>query len=114
MGSDVDAKFCLLFGFQFRAPNLPPSMAFPVTVQLDHPLWTRPDGRTGTREVYPNVLTSDWSYAGYELDESWTLVPGTWRFTIFVGHAVLATQTFELSVEPGQTLGADGCAPRLA
>ena len=75
LGGDITAKFCTLFGFQFRAPNCAP-LEVPVTIVLDHPLWTRPDGRTGTQVRYTNVLRNSWSYSGYHLEESWTLVPG--------------------------------------
>ncbi len=111
LGRDVDAKFCSLFGFEFRAPNLPAPLEVPVTVVLDHPLWNRPDGKSGTQERYPNVLRGTWSYSGYHLEESWTMVPGIWRFTIMLGDSVLASQEFDLTVAPGQTFPAMGCAP---
>jgi hypothetical protein len=111
LGGDVDAKYCTLFGFEFRAPNLPPPLEVPVTIVLDHPLWTRPDGRTGTQERYTNMLRGTWSYSGYHLEESWTLVPGTWRFTVMLGNSVLAAQSFELTVPPGQAFPQTGCAP---
>ena len=110
-GSGIAARFCTMFGFEFRAPNLPAPLAMPVTVQLEHPLWKRPDGRSGTRERYPNMLRQKWSYTGYSLEESWTLVPGTWRFSILLGETVLASQSFELKVEPGQVLPASCAAP---
>jgi hypothetical protein len=111
LGPDVDAKFCMLFGFEFRAPNLPPPLEVPVTVVLDHPLWVRPDGKSGTQERYPNILRGTWSYSGYHLEESWTMVPGTWRFTVMMGDSVLASQEFELTVAPGQKFPEMGCAP---
>jgi hypothetical protein len=109
IGSDIDAKFCTLFGFEFRAPNLSPPLEVPVTIVLDHPVWNRPDGRSGTQERYTNMLRSTWSYSGYHLEESWTLVPGTWKFTVMLGNSVLATQSFELTVAPGQTFPQAGC-----
>ncbi len=109
IGSDINAKFCALFGFEFRAPNLPPPLEVPVTIVLDHPLWNRPDGRSGTEERYTNMLRGTSSYSGYHLEESWTLVPGTWKFTIMLGNSVLATQSFELTVAPGQKFPEAGC-----
>ena len=114
LGSDVDARFCTLFGFEFRAPNLPAALEVPVTIVLDHPLWTRPDGRTGTQERYSNTLRNTWSYSGYHLEESWTLTPGTWVFTVMLGDAVLARQSFELTVPPGQVFPAAGCAAAVS
>ena len=111
MGRDVDAKFCMLFGFEFRAPNLPAPLEVPVTIVLDHPLWHRPDGKTGTQERYPNILRNTWSYSGYHLEESWTMEPGTWRFSVMMGDSVLASQEFELTVDPGQKFPQQGCAP---
>jgi len=114
LGNQIDAKYCTLFGFEFRAPNLPAPLTMPVTVQLDHPLWVRPDGRSGTRERYPNVLHQDWSYSGYHLEESWTLVPGTWTFSVMMGDTVLASQSFDLKVDPGQKFPAGGCGAPLS
>jgi hypothetical protein len=109
LGSDVDAHFCLSFGFRVRMPNLPPPLTMRTTIEIEHPLWTRPDGLKGTRERFPSVLSSQWGYTGYSLDESWTMVPGTWRFTVYLDDRVLARQSFELTVEPGQVFPAGGC-----
>ena len=51
-----------------------------------------------------------WSYTGYGLEESWTLTPGTWRFTVLYEGKTLATQSFELQVDPGQPFPTEGCA----
>ena len=113
-GGAIDAHYCTLFGFEFRAPNLPEPLTMPVTVQLDHPAWTRPDGRSGTRERYPNVLHQDWSYSGYHLEENWTLVPGIWTFTVLMGDTVLAAQSFDVKVAPNEKFPAGGCGAPLS
>ena len=111
LGPDVDGAPCRQFGVEFRATNLPPGATSEVMVQLSHPLWTRPDGQTGTTETNISVVTSDhWTYVGYTLEESWSLVPGPWTFTFTDGARVLGTTTFNVSVEPGQTVPKDGCS----
>ncbi len=110
-GPEVEGAFCKQFGFEFRARNLPAPLSMPVEVRLDHPLWTLPDGRTSTREVNGSGIDSDhWTYSGYTLEESWSLVPGTWTFSVMAGGAVLATASFNVTVEPGQHMPEGGCA----
>ena len=111
LGPDVDGTPCRQFGMEFRATNLPPGAETQVMVQLSHPLWTRPDGQTGTTETNISTVTSDrWTYVGYTLEEDWSMVRGEWTFTISQGPRVLATTSFNVSVEPGQTVPKDGCS----
>ena len=110
LGSDVTGVFCRQFGLEFRAANLPPGEAAAVVVQLQHPLWTLPDGRTSTMETNVSGIDADhWSYTGYTLEEGWSLVPGRWTFTISQGPRVLAVADFDVTVEPGQTEPVNGC-----
>ena len=105
LGPDVEGTPCRQFGLEFKAVNLPPGVAVPVVVRLDHPLWTRPDGISGTSELnVSNVQADKWTYVGYTLEEQWSLVPGDWTFTISQGPRVLAVSKFNVSVEPGQTV----------
>ena len=111
LGTEIDGTPCRQFGLEFRAVNLPPGVSVPVTVQLSHPLWTRPDGQSGTVETNVSDVTGNrWTYVGYTLEESWSMVPGTWTFTISQGPRVLATTSFNVSVEPGQTVPVEGCS----
>ena len=111
LGTEVDGTPCRQFGLEFRAVNLPPGVTSQVLVQLSHPVWTRPDGQTGTTETNLSSVSSDrWTYVGYTLEEEWSMVPGNWTFTISQGPRVLATTEFHVTIEPGQTIPADGCA----
>ena len=111
LGTEIEGTPCRQFGLEFRAVNLPPGVSVPVVVQLSHPLWTRPDGKSGTMETNISDVTADrWTYVGYTLEEQWSMVPGTWTFTISQGPRVLATANFNVSVEPGQTVPAEGCS----
>ena len=112
LGPDVEGTYCRQFGIEFRASNLPAGSIEPVVVQLSHPLWTRPDGQSGTVETNVSNVSSDrWTYVGYTLEESWSLVPGTWTFTISQGPRVLATSSFNVSVDSDQQrLPPGGCS----
>ncbi len=111
LGTEIEGVPCRQFGLEFRALNLAPGAAATVLVQLSHPLWTRPDGQTGTTESNLSTVTSDrWTYVGYTLEEEWSLVPGPWSFTISQGPRVLATTSFNVAVEPGQVVPKDGCS----
>lgn len=111
LGTSVQGAFCKQFGLEFKAANLAPGETALVQVTLDHPLWTRPDGVSGTREVnFNNVSADRWSYTGYTLEEDWSLVPGPWTFTISQGPRVLATVTFDVTVaQTGQHMTQENC-----
>ena len=111
LGTEIEGTPCRQFGLEFRAVNLPPGVTSPVMVQLSHPLWTRPDGQSGTTETNISSVSADrWTYVGYTLEESWSLVPGPWTFTISQGPRVLATAHFDVTVEPGQKIPPEGCS----
>jgi hypothetical protein len=114
-GTRITGKFCHQFGFSLRATNLPPNKIAVFDVHVKHPLWTLPDGRSGTDEAWTTSIEGGrWGYIGYSLTEPWSLQPGTWTFTLTQGLRVLATQSFELEVAPGQIMPADGCAPSIS
>ena len=115
LGPDIDGVYCKQFGLEFRALNLPPDEVDTVTVRLDHPLWSLPDGRTSTAETNLSGVVSDhWTYTGYTLEEPWAMVAGPWTFTILDGAQVLGVATFNVVVEPGQTEPGDGCTARTS
>jgi hypothetical protein len=114
-GHRIDGAYCHQFGFSFRALNLPGDQTADITVQLTHPLWRLPDGRSGTEEVWTSTLRGNiWGYVGYSFTEAWSLVPGQWRYTITQGGHVLTEQEFQVEVEPGQTWPDQGCAPSIS
>ncbi len=114
-GTQIEGKYCHQFGFSLRATNLPPNQTAIFDVHVRHPRWTLPDGRSGTDETWTTSIEGNrWGYIGYSLTEEWSLQPGTWIFTLSQGLRVLATQSFELNVAPGQTMPSDGCAPSIS
>ncbi len=110
LGSDIDGTFCRQFGMEFKAANLPLGEVAPVLIQLEHPLWTLPNGQSGTTETNVSTASADhWSYTGYTLEEPWSLVSGTWTFTVIQGPRILAKASFNVTVEPDQHLPSAGC-----
>lgn len=114
-GTRINGVYCRQFGFSFRIANARADTVQPVTIQVTHPLWTLPDGRTGTQEQWPTTLQGgNWSYVGYSFTEAWSLEPGPWVFTIRQGARVLAEQRFQVDVTPGQVMPSEGCAPSVS
>ena len=113
LGTDIEGAFCKKFAVEFRAANLAEGETALVQVTLDHPLWVRPDGVSGTREVdYATLSGQHWNHTGYSLEEDWSLVPGPWTYTISQGGRVLASVTFDVTVaHPGQHMAAGACDP---
>ncbi len=114
-GTRIEGKYCHQFGFSLRATNLPANQTAVFDVHVRHPLWTLPDGRSGTDETWTTSIEGNrWGYIGYSLTEPWSLQPGTWTFTLSQGLRILATQSFQLDVAPGQAMPSDGCAPSIS
>ncbi len=114
-GHRIEGVYCHQFGFSFRATNLPAGQVAPITLQVMHPRWTLPDGRSGTQETWTSILQGNrWSYMGYAFTESWSLVPGTWSFTVLQEGRVLTQQDFQLDVAPGQTMPLEGCVAAVS
>jgi hypothetical protein len=115
-GHRIEGSYCHGFGFSFRPINLPPGRQVPIVVRVTHPLWTLPDGRSGTQESWDSVIDSPkWSYVGYSFDEAWSLVPGTWIFTVTTADGRLLTeQSFQVDVAPDQTLPKEGCTQEVS
>ena len=114
-GHRIEGVYCHQFGFSFRATNLAAGQIVPVTVQVTHPRWTLPDGRSGTQETWVSTLKgNEWSYVGYAFTESWSLVPGTWSYSVLQGEHVLTQQNFQLDVAPGQTMPLQGCVAAVS
>ena len=114
-GHRIAGAYCRQFGFSFRAINLPADATSSVTVQVTHPRWTLPDGRSGTQETWTSTLRGNqWGYVGYAFTEEWSLVPGLWAFTITQNGHELTEQDFQIDVTPGQTMPLQGCAPSIS
>jgi hypothetical protein len=110
----IEARACTRFGLQYRADNLPPGEAAPITVRVEHPRVARPDGRSSTIDTYEVPSGGGVRYTGFDFDEPWTLVPGTWTFSLIHGGEVLAEQRFAIIIAPGTTIPPEGCVPAVA
>ena len=114
-GHRIAGAYCHQFGFSFRALNLAADETRTVTVQVTHPRWTLPDGRSGTQETWTSSLRGNqWGYVGYAFTEDWSLVPGQWAFTVTQDGHQLTEQDFQIDVAPGQTMPLQGCAPSIS
>ena len=114
-GHRIAGAYCRQFGFSFRATNLAADKTASVIVQVTHPRWTLPDGRSGTQETWTSTLRGNqWGYVGYAFTEEWSLVPGLWAYTVTQDGHVLTEQDFQIDVAPGQTMPLQGCAPSIS
>lgn len=112
--SRIEARLCRRFGILFKADNLRPGEAAPITIRSDHPALRRPDGRVSTGFSYESTMTAgNPGYSGFTFDHPWELVPGTWTFQVLYRGRVEIEQRFEVSLPPdgGQPVaGACGAA----
>jgi hypothetical protein len=102
------AHLCTRFGVQFEATGLPPDTTTLLTVRLTHPLLRRPDGQTGTVDLYDTRLSTYPSYAGFQFTHDWELASGTWTYDLLVNGHMLLTKSFEVtapSPPPGEFHG---------
>lgn len=103
----VEGRYCNRFGIRFRV--LPPALR-KLTVRLDHPTWTRPDGATGATDWFEVLVGAEPGFAGFSFDESWTLVPGAWTISVLDGEQVLASQRFTVTDGDRGVLPDGGCS----
>lgn len=109
----IELRPCTRFGLEYRAPNLPPAAVEVAQVRVDHPLLTRPDGQRSTVDTYDIPLRSSIGWTGFDFDEVWEMVPGTWTFTLRYAGQTVATQRFTVVSPPGSE-PPKGCTPAIA
>jgi hypothetical protein len=96
----IVAHLCTRFGVQFETVGLPAGNMALLTVRLTHPLLHRPDGRSGTVDLYDTALSTSPTYAGFQFTHQWELASGTWTYDLLVGDRVLLTKSFEVTATP--------------
>lgn len=105
----IPGQLCARFGIRFVLRDSPVPV-LPVTIHVTHPRLVAPDGRTSDEETWPQLLVPDApSMAGFEFDQAWEVVPGTWTMAVEYGGRVLATQSFDVQDVPGGGGAGDGC-----
>ena len=111
----VPAQLCVRFGIRFvlrdsARPKRPGPASLPVTIHIDHPRLTNPDGRSSDSEDWPQLLLAgEPSMAGFDFDRSWEVAPGTWTISVELDGDVLASQAFTVTEVPGGGGAGDGC-----
>ena len=92
----VEARICERFGIMFAAPGLPAWRTLPVTIRVRHPLIVRPDGVQSELETWRSALGRERAMSGFDFNEPWELVPGTWTIEVVYRDEVLASQRFDV------------------
>jgi Domain of unknown function (DUF3859) len=94
----IEARLGLRFGIAARRRN--PGAGLPVRVEIRHPPFRGPDGRTQRVESWAATLTRAGMYSGWSFEAPYELAPGPWRFVILRRGRVAAERTFTV-VAPG-------------
>ena len=107
----IAARACLRFGLQYRATNFADKQTDLVGVRVEHPPLRQPDGRTSTADLYRIPIGNAVRFTGFDFDEPWELVPGTWSFSLVYGGRVLVEQRFTVTLAPGADAAGGKCNP---
>jgi hypothetical protein len=94
----IEARLGLRFGIAARRRS--PGGGLPVRVEIRHPPFRGPDGRTQRVESWAATLTRAGMYSGWSFEAPYELAPGPWRFVILRRGRVAAERTFTV-VAPG-------------
>lgn len=97
----IEARPCTRFGLQYRAADFTPDQSIVAEVRVDHPILMRPDGRRSDVDTYEIPVRGTIGWTGFDFDEVWEMVPGTWTFSLLFGGHVLAEQRFAVVAAPG-------------
>ena len=100
----IEARLGLRFGIAARRRS--PGGGLPVRVEIRHPPFRGPDGRTQRVESWAATLTRAGLYSGWSFEAPYELAPGPWRFVILRRGRVAAERTFTV-VAPGAACPAD-------
>ena len=94
----IEARLGLRFGIAARRRS--PGGGPPVRVEIRHPPFRGPDGRTQRVESWAATLTRAGMYSGWSFEAPYELAPGPWRFVILRRGRVAAERTFTV-MAPG-------------
>ena len=109
----IELRPCTRFGLEYRAPGLSAGAVEVAQVRVDHPPLTRPDGQRSAVDTYDVPLRGSRGWTGFDFDELWEMVPGTWTFTLRQAGQVLARQQFTVVPPPGGE-PLQRCTPAIA
>ena len=111
--AEIVAAEGVSFGMLVSVPGLPADRTLPVTIRLDHPPITAPDGRVWRTQTSEGTLTPEPRFKGFCFDHAWELASGEWTYTLLHEGRPIASQRFTLTVDPAKKVEAR-CSPELA
>lgn len=94
----VCAELGKSFGIWFEVRTKSGRLPTEVTIRTTYPTITAPSGRSSQEGLVTARVTSNPHYIGWTFDDPWELVAGRWRIAITSGDAVLAEQSFDVTV----------------
>lgn len=96
----VPARKGVNFGFEYRLVGIPRGLTVPLRHVVIFPkggLRYPKDGKVvARRQYYFDAVIGNLYIRGYELEEDWELVPGTWTLQVWYLERKLAEKTFTL------------------
>lgn len=102
--AEIAAAEGVAFGIMVGVPGLATDQTLPVTVRLDHPPITAPDGRVWRTETFPAELSAKPGLLSFCFEERWELVPGEWTYTLLHEGRPIASQRFTITLDPTRTV----------
>lgn len=111
---EVPAELCRSFGLIYAETGSyaeTGASAGALTIRITHPPLHRPDGATGSVDLFDAPATPGLHFVGFTFDERWELAPGRWTFTILAGDQVLVSHGFTVLPASG---GAAGCGSSVS
>lgn len=97
----VEARLCRNFGLSLALTDaIPRVLPGRVSVRVEHPRFSRPDGKTSTEDRFPSAVVNGVTHIGFTFDHEWEMEPGRWTFVISASGQEIARKEFTVSIPP--------------
>lgn len=97
----IEARLCRNFGLSLRlGDDIPRILPRQVSVRVEHPPLTRPDGRTSTEDRFPSAVIDGVSHVGFTFEHEWEMAAGEWIIIVSTRGREIARKAFTITLPP--------------
>jgi hypothetical protein len=100
---EVRARLGMSIGIEVRIEGPEFLAVVPLRTRVTHPPITDPGtGKVTTVDEWDNPMNARFPrFTGWRFERPWELVPGTWTIEVVHQGKVIASQDFQVAIDPG-------------
>jgi hypothetical protein len=97
----IEARLCRNFGLSLRlSDDIPKVLPRQVSVRVEHPTLTRPDGRTSAEDRFESAVIDGVSHVGFTFEHAWEMAAGDWTIIVSIRGREIARKAFTITLPP--------------